>query len=111
MLHARIFTDSVSFVDISSFRVEGMRVTVTPGWDYVPCDVATRSGIENPQRRSQQGRLRNAIYREHNGPTVVMESSLIGRVVRAREPRWLAVWRGHPRRPRQIHPNYRVAVG
>ncbi|RWQ68700.1 tetratricopeptide repeat protein [Mesorhizobium sp.] len=110
-MHARIFTDSVSFMDISMFRVEGMQVTITPGWKYKPCDVAVMYGLANPPRRSQQGRLRNAIYREHNGPIVVIESSLIGRSFNQRLPGWLAALRRRPLRPRQVHPYYRVAVG
>lgn len=111
MLHARIFTDSVGFVDISGFRIEGMRVTVTPGWEYVPCDVVVMYGLANPKRRSRQGVLRTALHREHKGPIVVIESSLIGRSFKRRLPGWIAALRRRPLRPRQIHPYYRVAVG
>lgn len=111
MLHARIFSDSVRFVDISHFRVEGMRVTVTPGWEYQPCDVVVMYGLANPPRRSKQGLLRNALYREHKGPIVVIESSLIGRSFKQRLPGWLSALRRRPLRPRQAHPYYRVAVG
>ncbi len=111
MLHARIFTDSVSFTDISSFGVDGMRVTPTRGWLYQPCDVAIMYGLANPQRRSLQGQLRNSIYREHKGPIVVIESSLLGRGFRPAVPGWLAALRRRPLRPRQVHPYFRVAVG
>ncbi len=111
MPHARIFTDSVSFVDISGFRVEGLDVTVTPGWNYVPCDVVVMYGLANPKRTSKQGLLRNALHREHSGPIVVIESSLIGRSFKKRLPAWLSMLRRRPLRPRQIHPYYRLAVG
>lgn len=111
MLHARIFTDSVGFIDISRFKVEGMRVTVTRGWLYQPCDVAIMYGLSNPPRRSLQGQLRNAIHREHRGPIVVIESSLVGRGFKRSGPRWLEALRRRPLRPRQIHPYFRVGVG
>ncbi|WP_055048732.1 tetratricopeptide repeat protein [Devosia sp. A16] len=110
MLHARIFTDSVSFTDISRFGVEGMQVTPTRGWLYQPCDVAIMYGLANPQRRSLQGQLRNSIYREHKGPIVVIESSLLGRSFRPALPNWLAALRRRPLRPRQVHPYFRVAL-
>jgi tetratricopeptide (TPR) repeat protein len=110
MLHARIFTDSVSFTDISRFGVEGMRVTPTSGWLYQPCDVAIMYGLANPQRRSLQGQLRNSIYREHKGPIVVVESSLLGRGFKPAVPNWVAALRRRPLRPRQIHPYFRVAL-
>ncbi|OJV54753.1 MAG: hypothetical protein BGO36_03745 [Burkholderiales bacterium 68-10] len=110
MLHARIFTDSVSFTDISRFGVEGMRVTPTSGWLYQPCDVAIMYGLANPQRRSLQGQLRNSIYREHKGPIVVVESSLLGRSFRPAVPNWVAALRRRPLRPRQVHPYFRVAL-
>ena len=111
MLHVRIFTDSVSFTDISRFKVEGMRVTLTRGWIYQPCDVAIMYGLANPERRSLQGQLRNSIYREHKGPIVVVESSLLGRGFRPAAPSWVAALRRRPLRPRQVHPYFRVAVG
>lgn len=110
MLHARIFTDSVSFTDISRFGVEGMQVTPTGGWLYQPCDVAIMYGLANPQRRSLQGQLRNSIYREHKGPIVVIESSLLGRSFKPALPGWLAALRRRPLRPRQVHPYFRVAL-
>ncbi|CAN7243274.1 hypothetical protein LJR016_000886 [Devosia sp. LjRoot16] len=111
MLHVRIFTNSVSFTDISRFKVEGMRVTLTRGWIYQPCDVAIMYGLANPERRSLQGQLRNSIYREHKGPIVVVESSLLGRGFRPSAPSWVAALRRRPLRPRQVHPYFRVAVG
>lgn len=111
MLHVRIFTNSVSFTDISRFKVEGMRVTLTRGWIYQPCDIAIMYGLANPERRSLQGQLRNSIYREHQGPIVVIESSLLGRGFRPAAPSWVSALRRRPLRPRQIHPYLRVAVG
>lgn len=111
MLHARIFTNSVGFIDISRFGVAGMQVTPTGGWLYQPCDVAIIYGLANPQRRSLQGQLRNSIYREHKGPIVVIESSLLGRSFKPAVPGWLAALRRRPLRPRQVHPYFRVALG
>ncbi len=111
MLHVRIFTNSVSFTDISRFKVEGMRVTLTGGWIYQPCDVAIMYGLANPERRSLQGQLRNSIYREHKGPIVVVESSLLGRGFKPAAPSWVTALRRRPLRPRQVHPYFRVAVG
>lgn len=112
MLHARIFTDSVSFVDISEFRVEGMETTVTPGWRYRPCDVAVMYGLANPPRRSPQGNLRNEIHGEHKGPIVVIESCLIGRRFKPSRMYWpKRLLLKPPPRLEQIHPYFRLAVG
>ncbi len=92
MFHVRIFTDSVSFTDISRFGVEGMRALNYDARlsDTSPATSPLMYGSRQIPNESLQGQLRNARCREHKGPIVVVESSLLGRGFKPSLPRWLA---------------------
>ncbi len=110
-LLTRIYVNTVGFLDISKFYVGIGPVEITGGWSYKPCDIAVMYGLPNPPRTSPQGRLRNAIHREHRGPVIVVESSIVGRAFLPRKQTLMRRLLRRPARPQQHHPYFRVGVG
>lgn len=107
---ARIFTASTT-LDLSRFGIDGFRMQATPGLAYEPCDLAIIKGLANPLLSSSSARLRNDVFARHRGPVLVIESSIIGRIFAAPKGHWLKRLAGSYRKPDQISPYCRLAVG
>jgi hypothetical protein len=94
---------------LSRFHIEGFTVTRVHGHDYRACDLAVVFGVPNPLRHSALGTLRNRIYAKHAGPILVVESSILGRQFVPR--RLPLLGRLLRQKPKQVHGQYRLAVG
>lgn len=107
---ARVFTGSGNH-DLAAFKIDGYRVEATPGFSYQPCDLAVVYGV--PKSRVTEGRveLRNDVHSRHRGPLLVVESSIIGRVLMPARGQWLKRLIGRHRKPYVHHPFFRLAVG
>jgi len=107
---ARIFVESASH-NLGAFRIDDFRVVPTHGLEYQPCDLAVIYGLPNPLLDRARSRLRTDVFAKHAGPVLVVESAIIGRIFlppKGQFGRWLL---GRYRKPQQINPYMRLAVG
>lgn len=107
---ARIFTDSVKFFDLASFRIGDYHVELTPGTSYIPCELAVVFGMPKADGATDATTIRSDVHTRHAGPLLVVESCIIGRVALPQNGRLVDRLLGRSRKTKFHHPYWRLAL-
>lgn len=110
----RLFSDSTDAVDLSNFSVNtaDCKSIVSPGLDYVECDIAVLYGSKKEYKKAKKSivSLRNDIFDCHSGPLIVVETGFLGRSFSINTLDRISAMFGRHRRAVSSSPYFRVGL-